>query len=137
MRGPKAAGSLRSIAAVHLRRFLFSVSYAALGVAACETATQAPTAGATQTGLQLPAVVIAAPETKRSASRAPAPRANSVARARRPQAVRRPEPATAPKAFAVSQDARTGTVGVYANSTSVATKTNTPLIDVPQSLSVI
>ena len=37
----------------------------------------------------------------------------------------------------MSQDARTGTIGIYANSTSVATKTNTPLIDIPQSLSVI
>ena len=36
-----------------------------------------------------------------------------------------------------TQDARTGTVGVYANSTSVATKTNTPLLNIPQSLNVL
>jgi catecholate siderophore receptor len=36
-----------------------------------------------------------------------------------------------------TQDARTGTVGIYANSTAVATKVNTPLIDIPQSLSVV
>jgi catecholate siderophore receptor len=36
-----------------------------------------------------------------------------------------------------TQDARTGTVGIYSNSTAVATKINTPLIDIPQSLSVI
>ena len=36
-----------------------------------------------------------------------------------------------------TQDARTGTVGVYANSTSVATKINTPLVNIPQSLSVV
>src|SRR5262249_104042 len=36
-----------------------------------------------------------------------------------------------------TQDARTGTVGIYANSTPVATKINTPLIDIPQSLSVV
>ena len=38
-----------------------------------------------------------------------------------------------------TQDAaRTGTVGgIYANSTSVATKTNTPLINTPQSLTVV
>src|SRR5262249_8704242 len=36
-----------------------------------------------------------------------------------------------------TQDARTGTVGIYANSTAVATKINTPLIDIPQSLSVV
>ena len=37
----------------------------------------------------------------------------------------------------IRYDARTGTVGVYSNSTSVATKTNTPLINIPQSVSVI
>src|SRR6266540_1047748 len=36
-----------------------------------------------------------------------------------------------------TQDARTGTVGIYANSTSVATKINTPLVNIPQSLSVV
>jgi catecholate siderophore receptor len=36
-----------------------------------------------------------------------------------------------------TQDARTGTVGVYANSTSAATKINTPLVNIPQSLSVV
>ena len=36
-----------------------------------------------------------------------------------------------------TQDARTGTVGVYANSTSVATKVNTPMVNIPQSLSVV
>ena len=36
-----------------------------------------------------------------------------------------------------TQDARTGTVGVYANSTSVATKVNTPLVNIPQSISVV
>ena len=34
-------------------------------------------------------------------------------------------------------DTRTGTVGVYANSTSVATKTNTPLLNIPQSVDVV
>jgi len=37
----------------------------------------------------------------------------------------------------VTQEARTGTVGIYANSTSVATKSNTPLVNIPQSVSVI
>jgi catecholate siderophore receptor len=36
-----------------------------------------------------------------------------------------------------TQDARTGTVGIYANSTSVATKVNTPIVNIPQSLSVV
>jgi catecholate siderophore receptor len=38
---------------------------------------------------------------------------------------------------AQSQAARTGTVGVYSNSTSVATKVNTPLVNIPQSVSVL
>ena len=42
-----------------------------------------------------------------------------------------------PEGFRPTQDARTGTVGVYANSTSSATKTNTPLVNIPQSVSVI
>jgi catecholate siderophore receptor len=46
-------------------------------------------------------------------------------------------PPPAPAAPVDSQDLRTGTVGVYANSTSVATKTNTPLVNIPQSVDVI
>jgi catecholate siderophore receptor len=51
-----------------------------------------------------------------------------------------PDPSTAVQAawpVSGTQDARTGTVGVYANSTSVATKINTPLVNIPQSLSVV
>ena len=56
-----------------------------------------------------------------------------------------PQPSTADPSAAIqaawpasgTQDARTGTVGVYANSTAAATKINTPLIDIPQSLSVV
>ena len=36
-----------------------------------------------------------------------------------------------------THDARTGTVGYYANSTSVATKSNTPLLNIPQTVTVI
>ncbi|MBX9709909.1 MAG: TonB-dependent siderophore receptor [Xanthobacteraceae bacterium] len=36
-----------------------------------------------------------------------------------------------------AQNVRTGTFGYYQNSTSVATKTNTPLLDIPQSVSVL
>ena len=64
-------------------------------------------------------------------------RANRSAQ-RRTQAARRPEiEAAAPKTFGQSQDARTGTVGAIANSTSVATRTNTPLVNIPQSINVI
>src|SRR5262245_64718897 len=56
-------------------------------------------------------------------------------------AAARPQPApptpSTPQQPTDTQDARTGTVGVYSNSTAVATKTNTPLINIPQSLSVL
>src|SRR5258706_836969 len=154
----EAPRSLRSIAMIHsgnqkldnnsgkktstiagMKAALFSVSYATLGVLVCATAARAQTAGATQprAGAPLPPIQITAPEAKRRANSAPAQRADRGAQRSRSQAARKPEPTTAPKAFAVSQDARTGTVGYYANSTSVATKTNTALINIPQSISVI
>jgi catecholate siderophore receptor len=112
-----------------------SMSYAALGVLACATATRAQTPPAAS---QLPPIQVTAPEAKRHANSAPAQRADRGARRRRSQAAPRPEPQAAPRAaFAQSQDARTGTVGVYANSTSVATKTNTPLLNISQSLTVL
>jgi catecholate siderophore receptor len=133
-----APGSLRSIAIVNS---LLSVSCAALGALVCTTATHAQTTGATQpsqAGSQLPPIQVTAPEAKRRADRAATQRADRGAQRRRSQAARRPEPTEAPKqAFAVSQDARTGTVGIYANSTSSATKTNTPLLNIPQSVTVV
>jgi catecholate siderophore receptor len=117
-----------------------TVSYAALGLLACATAAQAQTAEVTrpsQTGLQLPPIEITSPDARRRANSQPAQRAARGAQRRRSQATRQPQPAAAPKAFAVSQDARTGTVGYYADSTSSATKTNTPLINVPQSATVL
>jgi catecholate siderophore receptor len=108
---------------------------------ACATPTHAQTAGAVpqpQAGSQLPAIQITAPEAKRRAGSAPAQHADRGAQRRRAQVARQPEPQAAPRAaFAESQDARTGTTGVYANSTSVATKTNTPLLNIPQSLTVL
>jgi catecholate siderophore receptor len=120
---------------------LLSVSTVALGAAMGAQGAQAQSAPAEQRTSEanpsLPPVTVTAPEAKRRANSAPTTRATNGTRKRRQQTARRPEPTTAPKAFAVSQDARTGTVGVYANSTSVATKTNTPLVNIPQSLSVI
>ena len=111
------------------RAMLLSVSYAALGVMIGAQEARAQSAPAEQRTSEatpsLPPVTVTAPEAKRRASSAPTTRADNGTRKRRPQTARRPEPTTAPKAFAVSQDARTGTVGIYANSTSVATKTNT------------
>src|ERR1700716_1653922 len=120
------------------RATLFSVSYLALGVFSL-TETRAQTAAQQgQGGAHLPPIQITAPEAKRRASSAPAQqRADRAGQRRRAQAARHPEPQAAPKAFAVSQDARTGPVGVYANSTPSATKTNTPLVNIPQSVSVV
>ena len=71
--------------------------------------------------------------------RAPAPPARRVPTVRRPrptQAARRPQ-TEADRSLRPVVDARTGTVGVYSNSTSVATKTNTPLVNIPQSVTVV
>jgi catecholate siderophore receptor len=123
--------SLRLIA----KAALLSVSCAALGVLACAPAAQAQTSEAAS---QLPAIQITAPEAKHRVNRAAVQRADRGAQRRRSLTARRSEPQPAPKAaFAQSQDARTGTAGVYANSTSVATKTNTPLLNIPQSLTVL
>jgi catecholate siderophore receptor len=60
------------------------------------------------------------------------------ARSRRTQAARRNETAPAAKPpFGPTQEARTGTVGVYSDSTSTATKTNTRLVNIPQSITVL
>jgi catecholate siderophore receptor len=85
----------------------------------------------------LPAVTVTAPESRPRPT--PARRATTNAgRARRTQVARRNETAPSEKpAFGPTQDQRTGTVGVYANSTSVATRTNTPIVNIPQSVSVV
>ena len=84
----------------------------------------------------LPPINVTAPEAKRSSGTA-VRNAGAGAARRRQQAARQVPPEAKPKEFGPSQDARTGTVGVYANSTPVATKSNTPLVDIPQSLSVL
>jgi catecholate siderophore receptor len=121
------------------RAMLLSVSYAVLGGAMGAQPALAQSAPTTQQtpGASLPPVLVTAPDAKRRARNLPATHADTGTKKRRSQTARRPEPTTAPKAFAVTQDTRTGTTGVYANSSSVATKTNTPLVNIPQSMSVI
>jgi catecholate siderophore receptor len=115
------------------KSLLVSISYlaleATLGVssASAQSAAQAP----------LPPVTVAAPEAKRRAT-TPSRQADRSGQRRRTQTAKRaPEPVAAPAAVSQSQNARTGTVGIYANSTSVATKVNTPLVNIPQSVNVI
>jgi catecholate siderophore receptor len=87
---------------------------------------------------RLPPIQVTAPPTQHHAHSAPARHADRGGPRRVAQTSRQVEQAPAvPKAFAVSQDSRTGQVGVYANSTSVATKTNTPIVNIPQSVSVV
>ncbi len=54
-------------------------------------------------------------------------------RRRTDEAAAKPKPEPLPD----TQDSRTGTAGYVSNSTSVATKSNTPLINIPQSVSVL
>src|ERR1043166_6169619 len=89
-------------------------------------------------GSELPAIQITAPEARQHARSTPALHAARSGQRHRAAAARGVEPQAPPTAaFAESQDARTGTVGVYANSTSVATKTSTALVNIPQSLTVV
>jgi catecholate siderophore receptor len=110
---------------------VLSVSCVALGLLAAPGKTHAQS--------QLPPVQVSPSEEqkRRVTGTSNTQRANR-STTRRTQAARRPqtEPA-APKTFGQSQDARTGTSGVYTNSTSVATKTNTPLVNIPQSVNVV
>jgi catecholate siderophore receptor len=123
---------------------LLSVSTIALGALMSATELQAQTAAQQAPGAsQLPPVQVTAPDAKRR-SKPPSSqkRADTGAASRRARSAQRvPQQAVPvqglPPAFAQSQAERTGTVGVYANSTSVATKTNTPLVNIPQSVSVL
>ena len=129
--------SLQRRTDVASRAALLSASYLALGLFAGIGEVQAQSSASSEK--QLPAVEVAAPPEakRRTAATSSAQRADRNAQRRRSQAARPPQAETAPKAFGQSQDARTGTVGIYANSTSIATKTNTPLLDIPQSISVV
>jgi catecholate siderophore receptor len=135
-----ALGVRRRTSSVAKSLFL-SISYlalqSALGTSGLGISSAWAQSAPQASGAPLPPVTVTAPEAKRRVSSTkPQPAARSAQR-RRTQTARRPEPVEPPKTTALSQDARTGTVGIYANSTSVATKTNTPLINIPQSLSVI
>jgi catecholate siderophore receptor len=124
----------------HRTNLISKSLFLSIGYLALETmlgASGASAQSAPPSSAPLPPVTVAAPEARRRANVTPVRPSDRSSQRRRSQTARRPEPAAAPKTTALSQDARTGTVGIYANSTSVATKTNTPLVNIPQSVSVI
>lgn len=114
-------------------RTLFTSSYIALGLSFGVGEASAQSA---QSGANLPSVTVTAPDSQRARPSASRQRATAAAARRRTEAGP-PSTQEAKPAFGPTQDARTGTVGVYANSTAVATKTNTPLINIPQSVTVV
>lgn len=88
---------------------------------------------------QLPPIQVEEPSRKPRRIRNEPARQNNTAAVRQRRTPPRTTPPPSPPVSnpANTQDARTGTVGVYSNSTSVATKINTPLINIPQSVSVV
>jgi catecholate siderophore receptor len=120
----RKTGLLRTTAKIAL----LSGSFAILAGAAAQA----------QSSAALPPIQVTAPETRQHTRSTPVPHPARTGQRRRAVAARRAEPETVPAAaFAESQDARTGTVGVYANSTAVATRTSTALVNIPQSLTVV
>lgn len=115
---------------------LVSASSIALFLAVRPAEAQpAPGQGA---GASLPAVTVTAPESRPRRTSSPARTSSNRGRSRRTAANRRNETAPAARpSFGPTQEARTGTVGVYSDSTSTATKTNTRLVNIPQSVTVL
>ncbi len=119
------------------QQFLLAASVLAMvAVTATLTAPAMAQSAGGEKKQDLPPINVTAPEAKRS-SGAAVRNAGAGAAKRRQQAARQVLPEAKPKEFGPSQDAKTGTVGVYADSTPVATKSNTPLVNIPQSLSVL
>jgi len=87
---------------------------------------------------QLPTLQVDEPNRKpRRARNEPGRRDAAAAQRRSAARTTQPAPPSPVSNPANTHDARTGTVGVYANSTPVATKTNTPLVNIPQSVTVL
>ncbi|WP_245452974.1 TonB-dependent siderophore receptor [Bradyrhizobium sp. C9] len=116
---------------------LLTASYLALSVPLVSSAAQAQSTPSQAGASTLPPVTITPPAAQRRRSAPSTSRSTTAARGRRTQTARRIEPAAAATPFTESQDARTGTSGYFANSTSVATRTNTAIVNIPQSLNVV
>jgi catecholate siderophore receptor len=98
-----------------------------------------PNGSHAQTPTSLPPVTVTAPEARhRSVTPSAARTGRGAARISRTQVARQADPAPAAKPpFGPTQEARTGAVGVYTDSTATATKTNTRLVNIPQSVTVL
>jgi len=124
------------------RRYLVAASVVAIvavaGSVMGTTSANAQAVAAQTPNSELPPVNVQAPaESRRAARSAPSRRADRGSQKPRPTPARQTEPASPPKEMMQTQDARTGTVGYYSNSTSVVTRTNTPIVNIPQSMSVL
>lgn len=138
MYGGKQARSNSTIGGRYLVAASVVAIVAVAGSLTSATPADAQAVAAQTPNSELPPVNVQAPaETRRVARSAPSRRADRGSQKPRPQAARQTEPAPPPKEMMQTQDVRTGTVGYYSNSTSVATKTNTPLVNIPQSMSVL
>ena len=131
-RGSVNPNSIWSKRARPNRTWLASITLSLLAGAA---SAQTPPSQMAQSNL--PAVTVAAPEARRKPATPAASNTTSNRRTRSTRTARRNETPAQPKPFTETQDARTGTVGYFVNSTSVATKTNTAIVNIPQSLNVI
>src|SRR5690242_3793321 len=116
---------------------MLSASCLAIAVASA-TPSRAQTTAQVPGASTLPPVQVDEPRRKpaRRARNEPSQRAATAARQPAAQPAPQPPPPTPVNNPASTYDARTGTVGVYTNSTAVATKTNTPLVNIPQSITV-
>jgi catecholate siderophore receptor len=126
--------SLRRVAnAALLSASCLTIAVASVMPSRAQATSQTPGAS------RLPPVQIDEPQRKPARRARNEPSRQTEATAPRPAAQRAPQPPppTPVANPANTFDARTGTVGVYSNSTAVATKTNTPLVNIPQSVSVL
>jgi catecholate siderophore receptor len=138
MYGVQQARSSSTIGGCFLMAASVVAMVAVTGSLTSATSANAQAVAAQTPNSELPPVNVQAPaESKRVARSAPSKRADRGSQKPRPQAARQTEQAPPPKEMMQTQDARTGTVGYYSNSTSVATKTNTPIVNIPQSMSVL
>lgn len=90
-----------------------------------------------QTDATLPAVTIDAAKPRAQKRQRSSSSSSNARRAARRGGPTQTPPAPVPVQNTATFDARTGTVGYYSNSTSVATKTNTPLLNIAQSVNVV